>query len=165
MATSTEEDADDDAVVIVDVDDTFHIRDESSANWAVRKIVEGRAYRERVGRWAQAETLRADRQEAFLMHRFGSELEAWAREQIGKQHGRRRSIALPAGVLGFRREPTKLLVVNEQALVGWCRAYLPAAVKVTESLLRSEIQAHIKTTGECPRGAEISGGGERFYIR
>ncbi len=164
MATSTETETDD-AAEVVDVDEAFHIRDEGSANWTVRKILECRAYRERVARWAQAETLRADRQEAFLMHRFGTELEAWAREQIGKQHGRRRSIALPAGVLGFRREPTKLLVVNEQALVGWCRAYLPAAVKVTESLLRSEIQAHIKTTGECPRGAEISAGGERFYIR
>lgn len=162
---SIETEADEDPVVVVAMDDAFHIRDEGSANWAVRKILECRAYRERVARWAQAETLRAERQETFFMHRFGGELEAWAREQIGKQHGRARSIALPAGVLGVRREPTKLLVVDERALVGWCRTHLPAAIKVTESLLKSEIQAHIKSTGECPSGAEMGGGAERFYIR
>jgi hypothetical protein len=127
--------------------------------------VECRAYRERVARWAQAETVRADREEAFLMHRFGAELEAWAREQIARQHGRRRSIALPAGVLGLRQEPTKLLIIDEQALVGWCRAHLPTAIKVTQTLLKSEIQTHIKSTGECPAGAEIGGGGERFYLK
>jgi len=162
---STETETDDDPVAVVEIDDAFHIRDEGSANWLLRRITECRAYRERVARWAQAETLRADRQEAFLLHRFRGELEAWAREQIGKQLGGRKSIALPAGVLGLRREPTKLLVVDERALVAWCRAHLPAAVKVTESLLKSEIQTHIKTTGECPDGAEIAGGTERFYIK
>ncbi|HEV2294697.1 MAG TPA: host-nuclease inhibitor Gam family protein [Tepidisphaeraceae bacterium] len=162
---STEADADANPVVVVDVDERFHVRDEDSANWVLRKVTECRAYRERVARWAQAETLRAERQEALLMRRFGGELEAWTREQIGKQHGRAKSLALPAGVLGFRREPTKLLIVDERALVGWCRAHLPAAIKVTESLLKSEIQAHIMTKGECPAGAEMGGGGERFYIR
>lgn len=162
---STESDSEVADAVAAEVEESFHVRDEGSANWVLRRVTECRAYRERVARWAQAETLRAERQEAFLMHRFAAELEAWAREQIGKQHGRRRSIALPAGVLGFRQEPTKLLVVDERALVGWCRAHLPAAIKVTESLLKSEIQLHIKSTGECPAGAEIAGGAERFYVR
>ncbi|HEV2295594.1 MAG TPA: PEP-CTERM sorting domain-containing protein [Tepidisphaeraceae bacterium] len=113
----------DDRADAVEVDEQFHVRDDGSANWVVRKLAECRAYRERVARWAQAETLRAERQEAFLMHRFGDELEAWTREQIGKQHGRRRSIALPAGVLGFRREPSKLLVFDEEALVGAAMAW------------------------------------------
>lgn len=162
---STETESDDDPIVVVDADERFHVRDEGSANWVVRKIAECRSYRDHVARWAEAETLRAERQEAFLLRRFGDELEAWAREQIGKQHGRAKSIALPAGVLGFRREPTKLIVVDERALVGWCHAHLPVAIKTTESLLKSEVQSHIKTTGECPAGAEIGGGGERFYVK
>ncbi len=163
MSTETESEIAE--AVNIDVDDTFHVRDEGSANWVLRKIIEARAYRERVARWAAAETIRAERQEAFLLHRFGSELESWAREQIGKQHGRRRSLALPAGVLGFRQEPMKLLVLDERALVGWCRAHLPVAIKVTESLLKSEINAHFKDTGECPAGTEIGGGAERFYVK
>ena len=162
---STETEADHEPVVVVDVDERFHVRDEGSANWVVRKIAECRSYRDHVARWAQAETLRAERQEIFLMRRFAGELEAWAREQIGKQHGRAKSLSLPAGVLGFRREPTKLIVVDERALVGWCRTHLPAAIRTTESLLRSEVQAHIKMTGECPTGAELGGGQERFYIK
>ncbi len=162
---STESESDIAEAVNIDLDDTFHVRDEGSANWVLRKIIEARAYRERVAKWAAAETVRAERQEAFLLHRFGSELESWAREQIGKQHGRRRSIALPTGVIGFRQEPTKLLVLDERALVAWCRTHLPAALKVSESMLKTEIQAHIKTTGECPAGAEIGGGSERFYIK
>ncbi len=149
----------------IDVDESFHVRDEGSANWVLRKIIEARAYREHVAKWAAAETVRAERQEAFLLHRFGSELESWAREQIGKQHGRRRSLALPAGILGFRQEPMKLLVLDERALVGWCRAHLPVAIKATESLLKSEIQSYIKQSGEVPAGAEIGGGSERFFIK
>ena len=162
---SIETEANDDPAVALELDERFHVRDEDSANWVLRKIAECRAYRERVARWARAETLRAERQEGFLMHRFGNELEAWAREQIGKQHGRRRSIALPAGVVGLRREPTKLVVVDERALVGWCRTHLPAAIKVTETLLKTEVLAHVKDTGECPVGTEMGGGAERFYIR
>ena len=162
---STETEADDDQVVLVDVDDAFHIRDEGSANWVLRKVMECRAYRERVARWAQGETLRAERQEAFLMHRFGAELEAWTREQLAKQFGKRRSVCLPAATLGFRTEPTKLVIADERALMGWCRLHLPAAIKVTENVLKSEIQNHIKNTGECPDGAEVGGGQDRFFIK
>jgi hypothetical protein len=166
MATSTETEADEDPIVVLQVEDTFRIRDEGSANWVVRKIAECRAYRERVARWAQAEALRADRQERFLVHRFARELEAWTREQVGKQRGRCRSISLPAGVLGFRREPTKLLVVDEQALVGWCRAYLPAAVKVTESLLKSEMQALRRNPTACRgRNRDLSLSADRQATR
>jgi hypothetical protein len=161
----TETDADDDPTVAFGVDDTFHVRDENTANWVVRKVAECRAYRERVASWARAETLRADRQELFLMHRFGAELETWTRTQIGKQRGRQRSVALPAGVLGFRREPSKLLILDEDALVGWCRAHLPAAIKVTQSLLKNEIHAHIKESGEIPDGVEMGGGKEKFYLK
>ena len=67
--------------------------------------------------------------------------------------------------MGLRREPTKLLVVDERALIGWCRTQLPAAIKVTETVLKTEVLAHVIGTGECPVGAEMGGGAERFYIR
>lgn len=161
----TETETDDDAAAALGVDDTFHVDDERSANWVARKIAECRAYRKRVASWAEAETLRADRQEAFLMHRFASELEAWTRAEIGRQRGRQRSVSLPAGVLGFRREPTKLLILDEEALVGWCRVHLPAAIKFTQSILKSEIHSHIKESGEIPSGVEMGGGQEKFYVR
>jgi hypothetical protein len=162
---STEIEADDSALVLREVDERFHIRDERSASWLVRKVVEERAYRQRVADWCAAETLRSERREQFLLNRFGTELADWTRQQLAKQYGKRRSIHLPSGIVGFRTEPTKIAVLDEPKLIAWCRASLPSAVKVVESVLKSEINAHIKQTGECPDGAELVCGGDKFYVK
>lgn len=161
----TESETDDAAIVVAEVDDRFHVRDEQSASWVVRKINEERAYRRRVADWCEAETRRSERREAFLLHRFGAELADWTRRQLAKQFGKRRSVPLPAGIVGFRIEPTRIVVADEPKLISWCRKHLPTAVKVVTSVLKSEINSHIKTTGECPDGAEIAGGGEKFFIK
>ena len=64
----------------------------------------------------------------------------------------------------LRAQP-QLLLQPLSELIAWCRQHLPSAVKVVESVLKSEINAHIKTTGECPDGAELAGGGEKFYVK
>jgi hypothetical protein len=148
-----------------EVDESFHVRDEPSANWVVRKIIEERAYRQRVQQWFDAETRRSQGREQFLMLRFGSELEQWTKQQLQKRSGKGRSIHLPAGTLGFRTTPAKLVVADEPKLVAWCRRHLPSAVKVVERVLKSEVHDHLKTTGEVPEGAEISGGEDRFFVR
>jgi hypothetical protein len=161
----TESEIDESALVLKEVDDRFHVRDDQSASWVVRKISEERAYRQRVAVWCDAETRRSEGREAFLLHRFGAELTEWTRQQLAKQFGKRRSIHLPAGVVGFRVEPTRIVVADEPKLIAWCRQHLPMALKVVQSVVKSEINAHIKGTGECPDGAEIAGGGEKFYVK
>ncbi len=93
-------------------DDGFAVRDAASANWVIRKIVEARAYAQRVKAWAELEQRRAQREEDFLLRRFGVELQAWARQEIARQHDGRRSVSLPAGAVGFRTEPTRLAVTD-----------------------------------------------------
>jgi len=154
-----------DALEFAEVDDRFHVRDEQSASWVVRKIVEERAHRLRVANWCVAETRRSERREQFLMHRFGAELAEWVRQQLAKQFGKRRSVHLPAGVVGFRAEPTRIIVADEPKLIAWCRQHLPSAVKVVQSVLKTEINQHIRSTGECPDGAEVAGGGEKFFVK
>ena len=85
------------------VDEGFCVRDESSANWVIRKIAECRSYAERVTVWAAAEIRRAEKEEEFFLFRFGGQLERWASEEIRKLKGRRKSLNLPAGAVGFRR--------------------------------------------------------------
>src|SRR5206468_4077872 len=121
--------------------------------------------RQRVADWWEAETRRSERREQFLWHRFGAELADWTRRQLQAQYGSRRSLHLPSGVVGFRTEPTRIVVADEPKLIAWCRQHLPSAVKVVESVLKSEISAHIKSSGECPDGAELAGGGEKFYVK
>jgi hypothetical protein len=161
----TEVEPDEGAIILREVDEQFTVRDEKSAAWVVRKIVEERTYRERVAGWCEAETRRSERREQFLFHRFGGDLSDWTRRQLESQYGSRRSIHLPSGVIGFRTEPTRIVVADEQKLIAWCSRHLPSAVKVVESILKSEISAHIKSSGECPDGAELAGGGEKFFIK
>jgi hypothetical protein len=161
----TEIDPDDSAIIHGEVEERFSVRDEQSAAWVVRKIVEERTHRQRVADWYEAETRRSERREQFLLYRFGAELSDWTRHQLSRQYGKRRSIHLPSGTVGFRTEPTKVVVTDEITLIGWCRQHLPTAVKVVESVLKTEVSHHVKQTGECPDGAELAGGGEKFFIK
>jgi phage host-nuclease inhibitor protein Gam len=147
------------------VDESFHVRDAATANWVLRKILAARRYAECVREWAAAEVKRAQREEEFFLVRFGGELEEWCRRQIQEDGGRRRSVNLPAGVMGFRRTPTGLEVADEQKVIDWCRRHLSQAIVIRESLSKTVLKEHLKQTGEVPEGAEIRGGDERFYIR
>lgn len=151
-----------------DIDDFptegFHVVDHSTANWVVRRIVAARAYRQKVEVWAAAEIRRAEREEQFFASRWGSELEAFARAQIAAQ-GRRKSICLPAGTIGFRVAPRRLELRNEQHLLAWCRTSLPAAIRVTERVLKGVVLKHFLQTGELPAGGDIAGGAPYFFIK
>jgi phage host-nuclease inhibitor protein Gam len=148
------------------VPEGFCVRDEKTANWVVRKVVEARQYARHVQEWAAREVRRAQSEEKFLVHRFGHQLEDWVRRKLESENGRRRkSVNLPAGTVGFRTEPPRLDVTDEEALLRWCRQHLPAAVATAEHVLKQVVREHIAATGEVPAGAEPSEGGEKFFIK
>jgi hypothetical protein len=168
----------------------FCIRDEASANWLVRRVKEARAYAEHITRWAAAEQLRAKREEAFLLGRYGQQLEQWLRGILSQEHRGRRSIQLPAGQVGLRINRAKPLVVHEGALAAWCRKHLPAAyhielrasgdeavqlvalltksfpsLKTIEGADKRQVSAHFTNTGDLPPGVEMRDVEERCFIR
>jgi hypothetical protein len=147
----------------------FSVRDEGTANWLIRKVLEARHYAEQVASWAQRELRRAEREEQFLLYRFGQQLEDWTRRQLAAPEDMasrgRKSIHLPAGSVGFRREPAKLLIVDERALTEWCRVHLPSATAVVQHVHKAAVKEHVAATGELPPGAELREGGERFFIK
>src|SRR5688500_3272947 len=57
-----------------EVPERFAVRDAATASWAVRKIVETRAFARRVREWADRELRRAAADEEWLIRRFGPEL-------------------------------------------------------------------------------------------
>ncbi len=162
---STDTDAEDIHVVQTEPADGFHIDSDEKANWLVKKIVGTYVMEERAQQWSEKEKRRACREREFFFRRFGNELEAWLRQKLQSENGRRKSIALPAGVVGYRTEPARLQVMDEAKLLDWCRRVLPDAVKVSETVLRSAVSDHIRATGEVPGGAEVGGGRERFYVK
>jgi hypothetical protein len=146
--------------------ETFQVNDEASANWVVRKVVEARAYAERVAEWAERERRRAQHEEAFFLMRYGPQLQAWCRSEIAKLKGRRKSLNLPAGCAGFRSAPAKLVIDDEAVVLTWAKAECPKAVVVTEKLSRTELNAHFDRTGEVPdAGAHVQDAQDNFYIR
>lgn len=148
-----------------EIPEAFAIADEGSANWLARRIVEARRYAEHVRNWAAVEIRRAENDERFLLQRYGMQLERWVREELVRRGGRRRSLRLPAGDVGFRLERSRLVVTNESKLISWCREHLPSAIVTVENVLKSKIHDHFASTGELAEGADIQSGGERFFIR
>lgn len=56
------------------VPEQFSVKDAATASWVTKKINEARAYAKRVGAWADREIRRAERDEQFLMMRYGQQL-------------------------------------------------------------------------------------------
>lgn len=147
------------------VPDGFCVRDAETATWVVRKVVEARAYADRVRAWAAAELRRAEREEGFFLYRYGQQLEQWARRQLEAENGRRKSINLPSGTIGFRQQPERLEVTDDDALLRWCKAHLPSAVATVQCVLRNVVKERVRHSGELPEGAELAGGGKRFFVK
>lgn len=146
------------------VDDAFHVVDEQSANWVIRKITESRRYGDRVRAWAAAEIRRSEREEAFLMRRFGRELEDWCRHQLAARGHRQRSLILPAGRIGLRRTRMNVEIANPAIAVAWCLQHLPNAIVVTERISKSQVSAFVQSTRELPDGVIIRPLSDEMYI-
>jgi hypothetical protein len=143
----------------------FRITDKDSAEWVVRKIAEERAHIQRTREWADKEIDRATREEAWLLRRFGAELEFWASKNLPKK---RKSLDLPSGTVGFRKQPARLVVDDEPKAMEWARAHAPAAVVVvpaTERLSKSALSDECKRTGEIPDGARWQDERDSFYVK
>ena len=159
-------DGETDLDVLKSIPKQFEVNDEKSANWLVRRIMDSRSYATQVKAWAEAELRRAAREQQTLLFLYGRQIEAWAKDEVAKSKGRRKSLNLPAGCVGFRASPPRIVVDDEIAVLTWARRSLPAAVVVTEKLAKSVINDHCERTGELPDdGVHIEPACEKFYIR
>jgi phage host-nuclease inhibitor protein Gam len=157
-----------DAEILSSVPRQFAIVDEQSANWLIRKIAAARQYAVQVAGWAEQEKRRAAREEQCLMYLFGRQIELWAKSEIEQKKGKRKSLSLPAGVVGFRAVAPSLQVDDEKLVLEWARSSCPGAVTTVtlEKLSRAVLKDHFESTGEMPSdGAHVERGGERFYIK
>jgi len=161
-------DAEVDIEVTKAVPQAFEINSEATANWLVRKIVSARQYAARVREWAEQEQRRAAREERTLMFLFGMKFVRWAKGEVERLGGRKKSLAMPAGQIGFTKFSAALQVDDEHAVLAWARSSCPSAVVVRTSttLSKTELKVHFERTGEVPPdGAHVQPAGERFYVR
>lgn len=150
----------------VAVPHAFHVCDAETANWVLRHIAAAAGYKSRVKAWAEAEVRRAEREEEWFRRRFAGELVEWTRGEVAKLNGRRKSINLPAGVLGFRKLSPKLVVDDEAAVLAWARDHFPKAIVTVVRLDKASLNQLFEEAGEIPDGgAHVEPAGEKFYLR
>lgn len=143
----------------------FSVHDEQTADWLVRKLVEADAHIRRVKEQAAREIRRTERERDFLRMRFGKELESWARTQLAQHKGRRKSLLLLSGTVGFRAIAAKLIVADASKLLGWSKRHCKSAIVVVERVSKTAINAHFASTGEVPAGTQVQGATQRFYVK
>ena len=171
------------------VPEDFRVRDGRTANWLVRKIVEARAYAERVESWAAAEIRRAQHEERWLLNRYGHQLRDWLDAELAARGGRRRSVKLPAGKVGLRTHPSALVATDDLALFHWCRDHLPEALRIRidarghaakrldhlirqcgidlhyrQEVMLTPVRKVVEATGELPPGTGLTERQEKLYV-
>ena len=82
------------------------------------------------------------------MH-YGKELEAYAMSQLPRKADgtfRSKTWTCPYGTIAFRTVAPKVAVESEDVALDWARKNCPAAIKIKESILVSQLPEPIKTT-------------------
>lgn len=159
-------DAETDVEILRSLPKQFEVTDDKTANWLVKRIMQSRAYALRVKEWAEQEMRRAAREEQTLLFLYGRQIESWAKDEIGRFSGRRKSISLPGGTIGFRTAPTRLVVDDEAAVIAWARQNLPVAVLTVEKLSKTTLNEYAEKTGVIPdAGVHVEPQADRFFIR
>lgn len=127
-------------------DQPFRVTDRDSAEWVLRHIfeaeTEAEAKRHRLDvlvENARAEIRRLEREAKWFEHRFGGELEEWARREL--EGARTKSVQTPWGRVGFRRKPGRTIVHDDEIAAVSILGEDHPAVKTTHKVLVSKLSS------------------------
>jgi len=83
--------------------------------------------------------------------------------------GKSRSVKTPWGVAGFRRQPARLVVTDEQAVIQAVDdgSLTPAAIQTVSTIrvVKAELDKLYERDGEVPPGCEVRDAEDKFYTR
>ena len=99
----------------------------------------------------------------WLLENYGQTLEQFARDEVSS--GKAKSVALLSGAVGFRKNPASLEIIDADAALLWAKQCCSDAVKITETVQKGVLKAHVEETGEVPPGIEYKAAYEKFYIK
>ncbi len=154
--------------------DDFAIDTRDRAEWYLRKLAEMEATEARITAQAEAmlKRLRGDRER--FTGRFGAQFESFARGELARQGGKRRSVLFFNGTAQFTSVAPRLVVESMPDAITTARAVAPQTVteEVPEPVVRFDkaaflayAKAHFETTGELLPGVTRTEGGEKFAVK
>lgn len=141
--------------------DTFYPDTAEKVDWVLSKIAGHRAAATRI--WENAELMarEADRAAEGLEWQYGPALQAFCRKET--EGGRKKSVRLFHGVLGYRTKPARITVGDETAAIAWAKSNLPLAVM--EKLDTKALADALLSRGEVVGFAVMQQAEEVFYIK
>lgn len=110
--------------------ETFTPDTPEKADWVLCKIADAHAKAARIRENMELMAREAERDAERLEWQFGAALQAFARKET--EGGRKKSVRLPNGVLGFRTKPAGVQIADTGAALAWAKQHLPAAVVETQ---------------------------------
>ena len=147
----------------------FHITDEASANWLLRKLANIEAEKKRVTANAAAIVAQLDSDADRLLHVYGSELQAWTRAELARKGNRRKSLPLLQGTCQFRTVPAGVRLADLPAALSYAKNAVPHAVHTSVTLdtvkYRSVALTALATNGEVLPGMQRTEERESFSVK
>lgn len=135
--------------------------DAAGVDWVLRKIADRRACAARIRENAEKMARAEEREAEALEWKFGGAIQTWAQAQLAD--GKKKSIRLFHGVIGYRTKPAGIQVTDPAVLLAWAKENLPEAV--TEALDKKTVANRLLETGEAADGARLVPAEEVFYIK
>jgi hypothetical protein len=132
----------------------FEITDDSTAEWALKKVLEAKRERERLLELVEKERELLDEKEKKINIRYDSstayllsQLYAYFDTVAKKKTKTQESYQLLSGKL-IRRFPKQKLVPDKAALLEWCKDNAPEYIKHTEEAMWGEIKSKFEIMGD-----------------
>ena len=148
----------------------FEVKDLQSADWCVvraiqaeHRIQERRVLVLKYKAKLDGYLIDANKEDYGTIEFMQQQLEPWVDEHLRDQ--KRKSVILPHGTAGFRQGQESVDVLDDITALAWCKENLPIAVKVVESISKTEVKNSIKAGGAIPDGIKLKPGDRRFYVK
>ena len=125
------------------------------------KMAAARAEAKLIRENAEMMARECERRAEALEWKYGANLQTWLRAEL--TGGKRRSVRLLHGVLGYRTKPAGVSVTDPAAALAWATENLPAAAVLT--LDKKALADALLTTGEALDFARLNHAEEVFYIK
>ncbi len=135
--------------------------DAAGVDWVLGKMADARARASRIRENAERMARAEERNAEHLEWKFGAALQAYVRAEL--EGGKKKSIRLFHGQLGFRTKPAGVCLTNSAAALAWAKEHLPAAV--AEKLDKAALAEKLLETGEAPDFAQLVPAEDVFYIK